>query len=169
MECGLKGVPLSGLIICDMKMGIDQLKTIVGFFLPKGILDHFDVVDVKLSENKGEERDLFPNILNMYLDEKDTLPAENKGTLKPDGFTEETLINDMPVRDNKLCLHIRRRKWLSEDGTPVVLDTMPLVAEGTDMSPDLMDFLRNRDGQYSTYGDAVRDIVMKKFPDGKLK
>lgn len=57
--------------------------------------------------------------LHLYFDERDNR-------------TEETVLNDFPVRDKKLVLHIRRRRWLKPDGTSCVLDVYPkLVAQGT--------------------------------------
>ena len=52
--------------------------------------------------------------LHMYLDERDNRTAEMQD-LRPNGLTEETVISDFPVRDRKLTLHIRRRRWLAEE------------------------------------------------------
>ena len=72
--------------------------------------------------------------LHLYFDERDNRTEETQGyTTK--GFTEETVLNDFPVRDKKLVLHIRRRRWLKPDGTSCVLDVYPkLVANGTRFS-----------------------------------
>ena len=45
--------------------------------------------------------------------------------LRPNGFTEETVFSDFPVRDNKLTLHIRRRRWLTPDGKSCTAGTRP--------------------------------------------
>ncbi len=60
--------------------------------------------------------------LHLYFDERDNR-------------TEETVLNDFPVRDKKLVLHIRHRRWLKPDETSCMLDVYPkLVAKGTRFS-----------------------------------
>ena len=66
---------------------------------------------------------------HMYLDEKDNRTEQLK-TLRPNGFTEETVIDDFPVRNRKFILHVRRRRWLDADGHNVVLNVYQLTAEG---------------------------------------
>ena len=61
--------------------------------------------------------------------------------LRANGFTEETVISDFPVRDKKLTLHIRRR-WLTPEGKSVILNMYPLVAEGTRYSAEFAAFLK---------------------------
>lgn len=66
---------------------------------------------------------------HMYLDEKDNRTEQLK-TLRSNGFTEETIIDDFPVRNRKFILHVRRRRWLDADGHNVVLNVYQLTAEG---------------------------------------
>jgi len=144
------------------KEDVNKLSALLGFFLPQDMLNYFEVVDVALTYNDDEEKDLFPNVLDLYLDEKDNRAEEMKGLLKPNGFTEETVVNDFPVRDNKLRLHIRRRRWITQDGTNLVLDTIPLVAAGTRFSPELAAFLKEGDGQYASYSEVIGNLVRSK-------
>jgi hypothetical protein len=60
----------------------------------------------------------------MYLDERDNR-IEEMQALRPNGFTEETVISDFPVRDKKLTLHIRRRRWLTPEGKSFTAGTRP--------------------------------------------
>lgn len=86
--------------------------------------------------------------IHLYFDERDNRTKED-GTLdyKPKGFTEETVLNDFPVRDKKLVLHIRRRRWITPEGNNVVLDVYPrLVAKGTKFSEEFAGFLKKKFG-----------------------
>ncbi len=60
----------------------------------------------------------------MYLDKRDNRTDEMQA-LRPNGFTEETVISDFPVRDKKLALHIRRRRWLTPEGKSFTAGTRP--------------------------------------------
>ena len=56
------------------------------------------------------------------------------------------MFNDFPQREHKVLLHVRRRRWLDGDGHNVVLETLPLVAEGTCYSVEFADFLKKMVG-----------------------
>ena len=84
--------------------------------------------------------------LHLYFDEKDNR-TEDTADYTPKGFTEETILNDFPVRNKKLVLHIRRRRWLKPDGSSCVLDVYPrLIARGTRFSEEFATFLKKKFG-----------------------
>ena len=75
----------------------------LGFFLPEGILDFFEPVwmETQFLDSRESKKDiLYSSSLYIYLDEKDNRP-EDMQELRPNGFTEETVITDFPVRDRK--------------------------------------------------------------------
>ena len=80
-------------------------------------------------------------LLKVYLDERD-LRDEEWHDLKPNGFTEPRIIHDFPLRELKVVLHVRRRRWLAEDGGNVILNRIPLAAEGTGYSAEFAAFLK---------------------------
>ena len=97
----------------------------LSFFLPEGILDFFELVWVEtqsLDSRESKKDILYTGTLHMYLDERDNRTDEMQD-LRPNGFTEETVISDFPVRDKKLTLHIRRRRWLTPEGKSVILNS----------------------------------------------
>ena len=127
-------------------------KILAGYLLPKGILDFFDVVNASeehtgIKEETGDERIL----LHIYLDEKDTLEEEWKD-LKPNGFTESRQVNDFPIRDHKVVLHVRRRRWLTPEGKNKVLDRYSLIAENTSYSKEFADVLKKIFGYFPDNG-----------------
>ena len=95
------------------KQSAFDYKILASYLLPKGILKFFDVTAVNedhtgIIEETGNERVL----LHIYLDEKDAR-EEEWHDLKPNGFTESRQVNDFPIRNHKVVLHVRRRRWLT--------------------------------------------------------
>lgn len=92
----------------------DALKTLAGFVLPEGVLEYFEVVDVKentvLIEQRGSNKDgLYGKELEIYLDELDNRTPDMIAATS-NGFMDERKILDFPVRNHKTILHIRRRR-----------------------------------------------------------
>ena len=98
-----------------------------------------------LLEQKKDETGAVIRILHIYLDERD-LRDVTWHDLQPNGFTEPRLFNDFPQREHKVLLHVRRRRWLDQDGRNVILESLPLVAEGTCYSVEFADFLKKMVG-----------------------
>lgn len=124
------------------------------FFLPKGILDFFEVVwidDRSLTASESKQGTLYSSVLQIHLEERDNRPKE-MGELRPNGFTEASVVNDFPVRDRKMELHIKRRRWLTPEGHNVVLNIYPLAVTGTRYSAEFADFLKDTLGYDPDYG-----------------
>jgi len=111
-------------------------ESLMSCILPDGILDFFEVTHVE-KEHTGimEETGLERVLINIHLDERDRRDIEWHD-LKPNGFTESSGINDFPIRDHKVVLHIRRRRWLDDNGKSVVLPYEKLTADGTSYSKE---------------------------------
>ena len=110
---------------------------VVSLILPENILAQFDIVRL---EDEGIDRhdgtyQPFKHNVHIYLDEQDNRTAEQRATLKPNGFTEYTSVKDYPVRNRLLTLHIRRRRYLDAEDRSVILSEFPLKADGTSISP----------------------------------
>ena len=114
------------------------------FLLPEGMLDFFDLVRID-EEPLPKEKVYTGGILHIYLDELDNR-SEEQQSLSPNGFTEPTLINDFPIRDRKVVLHLRRRRWLDTAGHNVVLNVYSLATKGTRYSEESAAFLKERLG-----------------------
>ena len=120
------------------------------FLLPEGMLDFFEVVRID-EEPLPQEKVYRGGILHIYLDELDNRSKE-QGALIPNGFTEPTLINDFPIRDRKVVLHIRRRRWQDAEGHNVVLNVYNLATKGTRYSEEFAAFLKERLGYLPSDG-----------------
>lgn len=133
---------------------------LVSFFLPESILDWFEYVKVTEEPIKPKKDELFKSRLHIYLDERDNRTNEHL-FLKPNGFTEPTEVADFPIRDRKVTLHIRRRRWKDEAGHNVILNLYPLTAEGTRYSEEFAAFLKGSvgydSGDFETLGSILSD------------
>ena len=125
---------------------------LVRYMLPKGMLDTFEVTNVD-EECTGlyDETNTEIRILHIYLDERD-LRDDVWHDLKPNGFTEPRVFNDFPVREHKVALDVRRRRWLTEDGKNQLLDTPALIADGTSYSIEFAAFLKEMVGYLPSDG-----------------
>ena len=132
------------MIMSDIQFKIYE--DFLHYFLPEGLLDYFEPVMAENKTHINRETKKQVPALHLYFDEKDNR-TEETAEYKPKGFTEETVLNDFPVRDKKLVLHIRRRRWLTPDGRNVVLDVYPnLIASGTRFSEEFAAFLKKKFG-----------------------
>ena len=121
----------------DMDKDTTQLelyKHFISFFLPEGLLDFFDLVWVE-----SQKDIVYTGELLIPLDERDNR-TEDMQELRPNGFTEPTILTDFPIRERRVELHIRRRRWLTPDGKNVILNMYPLVASGTRYSAEFAAF-----------------------------
>ena len=127
------------------------------FLLPEGMLDYFDIVRID-EESTPKEEVYTGGILHIYLDELDNRTEDSQG-LRPNGFTEPTLVNDFPIRDHKVVLHIRRRRWIDEGGKNVVMNVYNLAVTGTRYSEEFAAFLKERLGYVPSDGPFAGAIL----------
>lgn len=117
-------------------------ESLASIILPEGILDLFEVTNVE-EEHTGikDETGTEVRVIHIYLDERD-LREEEWHDLQPNGFTEPRKINDFPIRDRKVVLHVRRRRWLDGEGKSIILKHDDLVAQGTSYSREFAGVLK---------------------------
>jgi len=112
------------------------LLSFIRYVLPVEIVDFFDLKD--LQEKEG--------ILHLYLEECNIIPEEYKElSLLPNGFYEESTLKDFPLRDKKVVLHLRRRRWIDSAGKSYSR-CWDLSAEGTGYSKEFASFLKDAFG-----------------------
>ena len=133
---------------------------IISFFLPEGMIDWFEVVNIKEEPNTGtaDADILYNSVLHIYLDERDSRMGEENG-LKSNGFTEPSVIKDYPIRNRKVLLHVRRRRYLDADNRSIILNQYPLTADGTKVSVEFGLFFKDGDGQASIDGSVIGKIL----------
>ncbi len=111
--------------------------------LPEEMVEYFEVVKVeKTSET-----------LDVTLEERDNgVEGYKSGELRPNGFYEESIVRDYPVRGRKMSFHIKRRRWVEIETGKSVSRRWDLVAEGTRFSKEFAAFLKDMLGQIPDYG-----------------
>ena len=110
-----------------------QMLSILELILPKEILEHFTVTNLEIH----------PKEVHLYLDERNEVPEEYKHEkLISKGFHPEAVIQDFPLRNKALYLHVRRRKWEVESTNKIVSKSWNIMAEGTRYSNEFATFLK---------------------------
>ena len=121
-----------------------MLRTLATLVLPSQILDFFTIVSVR---EVGSE-------FHICLDERMDKTLADDANFESKGFMEAVDITDFPIRDHKVVLKIRRRRWTDlrtgkSFTLPIALD---MVARGTRYSKEFGAFLKE------TYGDIPCDL-----------
>jgi len=130
-----------------------ELEEIIGFFLPPGTLDYFNIESIEVEE--GKEKYLgkygFDDRYTVVFVEKDILPnhpALYKGKhLRTKGYSEKT-IEDFPIRGRKTRLRFRRRKWKVSGEEGIIQRKIEITAEGVKYTKEFAFFFEegNRNG-----------------------
>lgn len=108
-------------------------------FLPKELLNHFDIVDFKELGDIQIKKDCF----YIYLDEKNVIPEGfSSEEYESKGFCERTLIQDFPIRGKAVYLGIRRRRWRNKADKSEIKSDYSFIAEGSKLTIELSDFLK---------------------------
>ena len=122
----------------------DYLKMLAQVVLPREILDYFTIAGIEQSETE----------IHIKLDEKMSQKLSDDVNFDSKGFMEAVSVTDFPIRDHKVILPIRRRRWTDirtgkSFTIPIDLD---IVAKGTRYSKEFGAFLKE------TYGDIPSDL-----------
>jgi hypothetical protein len=108
-------------------------QSLIKLILPSEIFDYFEIINLVIEDRA----------VHVYLDERDIKPSgysDKKLTSK--GFHQESVIQDFPIRNKAVFLHVRRRRWLVEPDGEVVSRDWDSVAEGTRCTKSFADFLK---------------------------
>ena len=93
------------------------------------------------------------SLLRIYLDEKMEKELSDDLHFESKGFMDAVEVTDFPIRDHKVILVLRRRRWLDTRtgksfSLPLQID---ITASGTRYSKEFRAFLKE------TYGDFPSD------------
>ena len=121
-----------------------QLEMLAQVVLPSEILRYFDVAIVEQTATE----------IHIHLDEKMSPELSGDCHFESKGFMEAVSVTDFPIRDHKVILKIRRRRWVDvrtgkSFSLPLELD---VTAKGTRYSKEFGAFLKE------TYGDVPGDL-----------
>ena len=110
-----------------------QYSVLVKALLPEDLFDYFEITDVRV----------FDKSIDVYLDEKNQPSDTLKGQkLSSKGFYPSVTIQDFPIRERAVFLHVRRRKWLVEQSGKIVSNDWDAMARGTRYTKGFATFLK---------------------------
>lgn len=120
------------------------MEVLARIVLPSEILDYFEITDVKQT----------PTEIYIHLDEQMNPNLSSDIHFESKGFMEPVNITDFPIRDHKVILVVRRRRWTDirtgkSFSIPINLE---IVCKGTRYSKEFGSFLKE------TYGDIPGDL-----------
>ena len=118
------------------------LLSLAQIVLPSEILDSFDITQVERTDTE----------IHIHLDEKMYDALRSDVHFESKGFIPAVSITDFPIRDHKVILVLRRRKWLDiRTGKSFILP-LKIASEGTRYSKEFAAFLK------ATYGHIPSDL-----------
>lgn len=110
-----------------------SFNSLIRLLLPDYIINHFELKSV---EQKQET-------LHLYLEEINKPPTEySQDKLQSKGFFDSITVQDFPIREYKVYLHIKRRRWLNLTSNKVVFRDWNLIAQGTRFTQEFASFLK---------------------------
>ena len=132
--------------LCTMEeKGLLELARLV---LPKDILEYFLITKIEFKDTKKYDE---PE-MHIHLDEKMNPELQNDSHFESKGFIAPVEVTDFPIRDHKVILVLRRRRWVdSRTGKSFVLP-IKVTADGTRYSKEFAAFLKE------TYGCFPSDL-----------
>lgn len=104
---------------------------LVEYLLPEFILAYFELI--RVGRTSG--------VLHVYLEEKNYEASDPaRVDLESKGFLPEITIQDFPIRDKKVYLHIKRRRWLNTRTGKIEQRDWNQVSSGTRMTVEFAAF-----------------------------
>ena len=118
------------------------LLSLVQIVLPSEVLESFDITQIDSTDTE----------IHIHLDEKMYDSLRSDVHFESKGFISPVSITDFPIRDHKVILLLRRRKWLDiRTGKSFILP-IDIAASGTRYSKEFAAFLKE------TYGHIPGDL-----------
>ena len=115
-------------------MEMKQLEILARIVLPSEILDYFEIVSVEQTSSE----------IHIHLDELMPPCLSGDAHFESKGFMEPVNVTDFPIRDHKVILVVRRRRWTDmrtgkSFSIPINLE---MVCKGTRYSKEFGAFLK---------------------------
>ena len=114
---------------------------------PKEILERFEIVKIET-----DERDIDAMSMTIHLDERMNNEYQSNKRYESLGFMKAVSVTDFPIRDHKVVLQIRRRRWKNKETGESFVEQISITENGTRYSKEFAAFLKE------TYGDIPSDL-----------
>ncbi|OWP73967.1 ISAon1 family transposase N-terminal region protein [Flavobacterium oreochromis] len=110
-----------------------SFNSLIELLLPEYLTHYFELTSIDRQQDA----------LHLYLEELNKIPLEySTDKLQSKGFFESITVQDFPIREYKVYLHIKRRRWLNLSTNKVVFRDWNLVAKGTRLTQEFASFLK---------------------------
>lgn len=116
--------------------------SLISYVLPKEVVDNFEITSIEQSETE----------LHIHMDERMSESLRSDIHFESRGFIPAVEVTDFPIRDHKVVLHLRRRKWRDIRTNNSFILPLKIAAEGTRYSKEFAAFLKE------TYGHVPSDL-----------
>ena len=123
---------------------LEQLASIV---LPKEILERFVIVKIDT-----DERNIDAMSMTIHLDERMNTAYQESSDYESLSFMEAVTVTDFPIRDHKVILKLRRRRWRDKQTGESFVEQISVTEKGTRYSKEFAAFLKE------TYGDIPSNL-----------
>lgn len=112
----------------------NQYKALAEAFLPSDLFQYFEITNVQVTDKK----------IQVDLDELNNPPGSHKNVkLISKGFHAPVIVQDFPIRERAVFLHVRRRKWKEERTGKIISNNWDTVAKGTRFTKGFASFLKD--------------------------
>jgi hypothetical protein len=114
---------------------------LIDMFLPKELLEHFDVKAYRELGDIKTKRMFY----EIDLEEYNKLPSGYQWEeYESKGFCSTARIQDFPIRGKALYLNIKRRRWRSKSNKKhVIKNDFSFIVRGARLTQELSDFLKS--------------------------
>lgn len=116
--------------------------------LPKEVLDHFIITDIEYVDTKAYDE---PE-MHIHRDEKIPPDLQGENHFESKGFISPVEVTDFPIRDHKVVLVLRRRRWIDTRTGKSFILLLKVTSDGTRYSKEFAAFLKQ------TYGEIPCDL-----------
>ncbi len=90
--------------------------------------------------------------MTIHLDERINKAYQENAEYESLGFMETVSVTDFPIRDHKVVLKLRRRRWKNKQAGESFVERISVTEKGTRYSNEFAAFLKE------TYGDIAGDL-----------
>lgn len=125
-------------------MNNDAYIQLAKLVLPREVEEHFEITKVEVDDYLME--------MHIHLDEKMNSFLLKSEDYESKGFMEAVSITDFPIRDHKVILRVRRRRWVDRQTGESFVDRISVTEDGTRYSKEFAAFLKE------TYGHVPREL-----------
>jgi hypothetical protein len=116
----------------------DEQYKLLKALLPEEIFKYFEIIKVVVNLTT----------IDVHLDELNLpSPAFKNLKLISKGFHPAVIVQDFPLRERAMFLHVRRRKWQVESTGEIVSNKWDTTAKGTRYTKGFAAFLKDIFGQ----------------------